>query len=52
MFFSHIVRKIILFLEEVLSDRKVRIIRSSPSRYFMLKSVQLFFHHPRILRIN
>lgn len=49
MSFLHIVRKITLFLEEVLSNRKVRIIRSSLSGYLILTLVQLFFHCPRML---
>lgn len=52
MSFLHIVRKITLFLEEVLSNRKVRIIRSSLSGYLILTLVQLFFHCPRMLWIE
>lgn len=49
MSFLHIVRKITLFLEKVLSNRKVRISRSSLSGYLMLMLVELFFHCPRML---
>lgn len=45
----HIVRKITLVLEEMLLNRKVRILRSSLSGYLMLK---LFFHCRRMLWIN
>lgn len=42
----HIVGKITLFLEEVLLNRKVRIIRNNLSGYLMLMLVQLFFTVP------
>lgn len=49
MSFSHIVRKkkVILFLEEALLNRKVKITQRCLSGYLILKIVQLFYSLPQ-----